>query len=173
MFSDEHIKNNITASVIYEHNNIDKSLYIFDTIHKKYPHIKELSFPLIDENVNYHEKKYSIDDIAKYNKRLQYVKDLTRIKIQYSNNTYKIVDQHYFIIDETRKNFKYWLCNAGIDFCFIYFDSNICICDGYRDKKLGNLNSANLINFELNKKPFFCKNTCCPCVFDVYKKKIF
>ena len=142
------LEKNITVSVIYEHKNIKNALEIFDYIHIKHPYIKELSFPLIDENINYCVEKYTTADINEYKKRLPFVKDLTKIKIQYKDNTYKIVDQHYFITDETRKNFKYWMCNVGIDFCFIYFNSDICICDGYRDKKMGNLNSDNLINLE-------------------------
>lgn len=172
-FSKEQISKKITVSVIYEHNNIDKALEIFDYVRMTYPYIKELSFPLIDDSANYHGKTYSEKDMIKYNKRLTYIKDLTQIKIQYNDNTFEIVDQHYFITDEKNKCFKYWLCNAGIDFCFVYFNGDICPCDGYRNIPINNINTDKIVDFTLNKKPIFCKVEYCPCVFDVYKKLIF
>lgn len=172
LFSKEILENNITVSVIYEHNNINKALEIFDHVHMNYSYVRELSFPLIDNNANY-ENKYNEQSMVEYNKRLKFVKDLTRIKIQYTDNTSEIVDQHYFIVDDETRNYKYWLCNAGIDFCFIYLNSDICICDAYRNVKLGNLDSSQLDNFKLNVKPKLCGNTCCPCVFDVKKTAAF
>ena len=168
----EMLQNNITVSVIYEHNNTKKALEVFDFVHAKYPYVKELSFPLIDNNPNY-ANKYDEQSLAEYKKRLPFVKDLTRIKVQYADGTSEIVDQHYFIVDDETRNYRRWLCNVGIDFCFIYFNSDICICDAYRNVKLGNLNSSKLDEFKLNAKPHFCNNACCPCVFDVYKKKAF
>lgn len=167
-----YITQNITVSVIYEHNNIEKSLEVFDIVHNNYPTIRELSFPLIDNNINYYTNAYSKQDMQEYEKRLKYIKDLTHIKIEFADKTYKIIDQHYFIVNEQEKCFKHWLCNAGKDYCFIYYTGDICPCDGYRDnKKLGNLN--NLADFQLNTKSILCEVDLCPCVFDVYKKRVF
>ena len=166
------IKDNITVSVIYEHNNISEALRIFDSVYKSYPYIKELAFPLIDNNENY-VNEYSVNDIVEYNKRLKNVKDITHIRIDYNDNSYEIVDQHHFIVDRKTRDFSRWLCNAGIDFCFIYFNGDICPCDGYKNVRLGNLYSDKLKDFQLHKKQIFCKNTCCPCVLDVRKKQVF
>ena len=168
----EMLENNITVSVIYEHNNIKKALEVFDYVRTKYPYVRELSFPLIDNNPNY-TNKYDEQSLVEYKKRLPFVKDLTRIKVQYIDGTSEIVDQHYFIVDDETRNYKRWICNVGIDFCFIYFNGDICPCDAYRNIKLGNLNSDKLDEFNLNTKPLFCNNTCCPCVFDVKKTLVF
>lgn len=169
----KYIQNNITVSVIYEHNNISGALNIFDYVKNTYNDIKELAFPLIEDNKRYCSLKYTDDNIIEYNKRLQFVKDKTNIKLVFNDKSSEIVNQHYFITNEENKIFTRWLCYAGTDFCFIYFNGDICPCDGYKNKiKLGNLYSSNISKIKFNKK-IFCEVKYCPCVFDVRKKLVF
>lgn len=172
-FSEKEISKKITVSIIYEHEHINKSLEMFDLISKTFPNIYELNFPLIDNNENYFEHVYSKNDMSEYNKRHSSVIDKTNIKIVYKDKTSEIVNQHYFITNEENKAFKHWLCNVGLDFLFVYFNGDICLCDGYRDKPIGNVNSLEYDKFQLPKKPVFCNVDYCPCVFDIKKTKMF
>lgn len=169
----QYIQNNITVSVIYEHKNIDKALDVFDYVSSKFNDIKALSFPLIENNKRYCTLNYSNEDMLEYNKRLPHIKDNVHIKIVFNDKSSEIVNEHYFIVNDENKIFTRWLCNAGTDFCFIYFNGDICPCDGYKSKiKLGNLYSDNISKVVLNKK-IFCEVKYCPCVFDVRKKNFF
>lgn len=168
-----YIQHNIIVSIIYEHNNINSALNIFDYIKNNYNDIKELNFPLIEDNKRYCTLKYTVNDLIEYKKRLQFIKDKTHIKLVFNDKSTEIVNQHYFITNDENKIFTRWLCYVGTDFCFIYFNGDICPCDGYKNKiKLGNLYSDNILKIKFNKK-IFCEVKYCPCVFDVRKKLIF
>lgn len=111
--------------------------------------------------------------MAEYRRRLPHVKDLTRIRMRYRDGSENIHDQHYFIADESRRDFRRWMCSAGVDYCFIDFDGTIYACDGDKRKVLGYIHPGQQPVFRPEKLPVFCVNSCCPCVFDVRKKKVF
>jgi len=158
---------------MYEHNAINKSIEMFDYISNTYPDLKTLEFSLLDKNKNYNKYIYTKEQINEFNKRAPKTKTPTTL-IKYSDNTIKYVNDNYFFKDEKNTNFSHWICNAGLDFLYIYFDGSIHPCDENDNIILFNINTANNIaDFKFPKKPIFCTRNHCPCLFDLYKKKIF
>lgn len=173
MLSKDEIEKQITLSIMYEHRTWKLGLEMFDYFSRVYPSMKELEFSILDENENYNGKKYTQQQLDEFNRRAPKTKTPTT-KLVYADGAYEYANDNFFFKDVQNTNFKYWLCNAGIDFLFIYFDGIVHICDENDGIDLFNIEKASDISrFMPPKKALFCKREHCPCLFDLYKKKIF
>ena len=169
----EQIEKHVTLSIMYEHNHWKDGLQMFDYFSTTYSNMKELEFSILDENENYNGKTYTAQQIEEFNKRAPKTKTPTT-KLVYSNGCYTYVNDNFFFKNVENTNFKHWLCNAGIDFLFIYFDGIVHPCDENDKIELFSIEkSSNMTNFIIPSKAIFCKREHCPCLFDLYKKKIF
>jgi hypothetical protein len=68
-------------------------------------------------------------------------------------------------------DFKFWKCNAGLDYLYIHFDGTVHPCDENDGIILYDINKGG--NFVFPSRPMICPRHTCPCLFDVYKEKVF
>ena len=163
--------NHVTLAIMYEHNAIQKSLDVFDYFKITYKNFKNLEFSLLDKNENYNGYDYTEEQLYQFKLR----NDITNkpIKITYNDNTVEYVNDNYFFKNENNMNFKFWLCNVGLDFLFIYCDGSIHICDEGDTKPIFNINTDDFNTLTAPTKQIFCRRKHCPCIFGTYKKYAF
>ena len=173
-FSYDSLQNYITLAIMYEHKNIEKSLevfdYFYDTYHGK---LKELEFSILDSNNNYNGYTYTDEQMAEFNARAPKTKTPMTL-IKYNDGTSVHVNDNYFFKDVKNTNFQNWICAAGVDFLYVYIDGTVHPCDEHDGIVLFNLNNCkDIMNFKMPKHMMACNREHCPCLFDLYKKKVF
>lgn len=94
-------------------------------------------------------------------------------KLVYSDGSSELVNDNYFFKDPANANFSRWICNAGLDFLFVYFDGSVHPCDENDNVVLFNVETGDPKNFTPPKRPVFCRRDYCPCLFDLYKRRAF
>lgn len=164
----EEDRNKITIAVMYEHNNIARSLEAFDRIYK-IPRFSELQFSFLEMSDNYNGYKYTDLQLEEFNKRIPYTKTQSTI-IKFNDGTIEEVNDNYFFSDHSHTRFKFWLCNAGMDFIYIHWNGDVHPCDENDNNVIYNIYSGK--EFIIPKKPILCKYENCPCLFDIYKKRV-
>lgn len=157
-------KNNINIRIMFEFNEYCNVKTLCEKLLIKYKDYFEPA--IIQSNCSVYSSKY-IDFYNCIDKevRQKYVYTVVDANKKHKLLTVNMAEQHF-------KNFKYWLCNAGLEYFYIHADGNIYSCINqyeHRQMPLCNINS-NFNNIQL--KPMICMYDICPCIWEVYKKKI-
>lgn len=174
------VDDKIEIVIMYEHNYINQSLYVFDQLAGEYA--KYINFTFVQDpgtsigNYNY---VYTDEQLRQYEIR-GYDADYVKLR---SHDVLTIVDkdkQQDLISTKfddptvVNTNFCNWQCNAGIDQLYIHFNGDISPCEDLymqRKKILGNIYAS---NFNFNKMRWqICPLQTCPCPYFSMKQKIF
>lgn len=116
---------------------------------------------------------YSQEQLVAYNQLLSKCNVKKYFTAIYSDKIEKLS-----IVDVTKNNiyqkFKFWKCNAGMEYLYIDQYGDIYTCITTKKDKIRNklLNIYNCNQFILPKKPIICKRNMCYCMWEVYKEKI-
>lgn len=82
-----------------------------------------------------------------------------------------MVNDNHFFSDRKRLDFYMWKCNAGLDFLYVHHDGKVHPCDENDGIILYDINKGG--EFRFPHRPLICPRHDCPCLFDIYKEKIF
>ena len=174
-FKDDMIK----ISVMYEKMNIQKSLYVFDTLYHKF--YKYMEFSIVENN-HLHGKQselyeYTDEELDQFNQRINNktyfdAQSYKHITFEYNDRIEKkILSQT--LLDKKLVDFHNYKCMAGVDQLQIYFNGDIAPCDDLYETGviLGNIYSD---NFDKSKYHYrICQLHNCPCPAFSKKLKIF
>jgi len=103
--------------------------------------MKELEFSILDENENYKGHRYSKEEFEQFMARSKRAKTPTTL-LKFNDGTQEYVNDNFFFKDPKNTDFRHWLCNAGLDFLFLYFDGKMHPCD----------ENDNTVLFDINKQ---------------------
>ena len=146
-----------------------RSIYVFDQIKKRFPRFKALDFSLLDANPNFPVVKYTESELAEFNSRSSQ-SEIRNTVIEYSNGSRDVVNDNYFFSNRKRLDFKFWKCNAGLDYMYVHYDGTMHPCDENDGVVLYDMTKGG--DFVFPKHPVICPRHDCPCLFDVYKESL-
>ena len=156
--------NNINIRVMFEHDGYYAVKELCQKLMAKYQDYFE---PALVQSIG---KTYSNKYTDFYNDVNAKVRQKYVYIATYSNGHSELLTvntaEHRF------KNFKYWLCYAGLEYFYIHANGNIYACINQYErgqKPLGN------IEYECDSmllKSMICLYDICPCIWEVYKKKV-
>lgn len=156
--------------IMCENRNPEKSLEIFDFFKRAYPNIQHLQIQRLDVNQNFKDNSYSAIVDAEIQRRETLTKTRATV-LEYDDGSRRIVDDNYFFSNQRQKNFKFWKCNAGADFIYVHFNGDVHPCDENDRTILFNICQDKEIR--LRENGIFCMRDSCPCLFDIYKERVF
>lgn len=165
----EAYKDHIYVSVMFEHNNIKRSIDVYDRIKD---HFSLINMHLIDNSLCETYQTYDSKYLVEFNKRTN--KDFKNTII-YSDGTTSFLTDTDFYMQDRRYSFKNWLCNAGKDYFYIHFDGSIYNCTNeFYDKKKPTMSlyCADILN-KIEFKPHICRSNRCSCGQGIVKYNIF
>ena len=168
-----------TINIMLQIDNFQKCLDVYDYIYDNYNN-------LIDSTVRCNLIDDCDKDIIKHLRRENYTDNelqeyFSRCKqsdekntntgetiVKYSDNSIKKISD-YELKNNISYNFKYWKCNAGLQYFHINWNGDILPCKMH-NHKIGNI-YENLKAIKL--KPVICMSASCPCEYDIPKERIF
>lgn len=160
----------VSLPIMYRHRFTERSIYVFDEIKKRFPDFKALDFSLLDSNNNFNDNEYTKEELNIFNSRSSQ-SEIRDTVIEYNDGSQYIANDNYFFANRKNLNFKFWKCNAGLDYLYVHFDGTVHPCDENDGIILYNINKGG--KFIFPAKPLICPRHNCPCLFDVYKEKVF
>jgi len=160
----------VSLPIMYMPGFSDRSIYVFDQMKKRFPAFKALDFSLLDANPNFPDVKYSEKELAEFNARSSQ-SEIRNTVVEYSDGSRDVVNDNYFFSNRGRLDFKFWKCNAGLDYLYVHHDGTVHPCDENDGVVLYDVNRGG--DFAFPKRPVICQRHDCPCLFDVYKESVF
>lgn len=155
----EHFKQQIFSSIMYEPNYSSLALQIFNSI----PNNKCLT--LIDANKTiYNEQQLFAYLNAKYDKKESYL-------VRDDSQSYLISEE--FLVNNKLNKFKNWKCNALKEGIYIHFNGNVYPCQNYMtncSKCLTNIYCQDALYF-MSFHSVICPFDYCECGFSFTKSK--
>jgi hypothetical protein len=163
-------RDKISISVMFEHNSPDLSIETYKMV-LQLPKFHEKYFSLLAESENYIGYKYTDEQLTKFDSLMK-LSNTQNTTIIYNDGTKDIVDDNFFFGHVENTNFKNWLCNAGKDYVYIHHNGDVTRCNEHDGNVIYNINKSTS-KFIIPKKPIICKLDNCPCLFDIYKERLF
>jgi organic radical activating enzyme len=160
----------VSLPIMYRPGISEKSIYMFDLMKQRFPKFNALDFSLLDTNINFPKVQYTEKELEEFAKRVSQ-SGISNTVIEYDDNSQCIVNDNYFFANRKKLDFKFWKCNAGLDYLYIHFDGTVHPCDENDGIILYDINKGG--NFVFPSRPMICPRHTCPCLFDVYKEKVF
>lgn len=160
----------VAMSVMYRPGFSERALYVFNQMRIRFPQFKSLDLSLLDANEYFPDVKYSKQEMADFN-RLSSRFGIGNTVVEYDDGSSQMVNDNHFFSDRKRLDFYMWKCNAGLDFLYVHHDGKVHPCDENDGIVLYDINKGG--DFKFPKHPLICPRHDCPCLFDVYKEKIF
>lgn len=160
----------VSVPIMYRPGAAAKSIYVFDQMKARFPEFKALDFSLLDPNPNFRNVRYTEDEIADFNRRSSQ-SEIRNTVIEYDDGSCEIVNDNYFFSNRKRLDFKFWKCNAGVDYLYVHHDGKVHPCDENDGIVLYDINRGGAFKFP--ERPMICQMRDCPCLFDVYKERVF
>lgn len=159
----------------YKDNNINiRIMFEYDEYHA----VKELCQKLIAKYKDYFEpalvqsidKTYPNEYIDFYNDINAKVRQKYIYNAIYSNGHSKLLTVN--MAEHRFKNFKYWLCYAGLEYFYIHATGNVYACINQYERKQQPIGNIERKYDSMPLKPMICMYDICPCIWEVYKKKV-
>lgn len=160
-------KDNIIISIMYEKENIHRSLIMYDRLKDTF---KYISMHLILYDLMDCKLHYTQDELFEFYKRID--KDFVN-DIEYYDGTRSTCLDNAMYLDTETYTFKNWLCNAGKDFLYVHFDGFVYNCPDDFYSKCMPIGSIYDQSFKPSFKPVICKYLKCSCGQDILKRNIF
>lgn len=158
-------KNNINIRIMFEIDHYSEIKNICYLLLKKY---KKYFEPAL---IQYNDlQQYSTKYLELYNTINNMVRQKYVYIARYSNNQHKLItvndaEKHF-------KCFKYWKCNAGLEYFYIHANGNIYNCiNQYIYNQSPNINIYSDFT-HIKLKSMICMYDDCPCIWEVHKKRI-
>lgn len=159
-----------SISIMFEHKYPDLSIETYKMI-LDLPKFNEKYFSLLAESENYKGYEYTDDQLKEFY-NLMTLSNTQNTTILYNDGTKETVDDNFFFGHPENTNFKNWLCNAGKDYVYIHHNGDVTKCNEHDLIIIYNLNRSST-KFIIPTKPIICKLENCPCLFDIYKERLF
>ena len=157
-------QNNINIRIMFEQQNFNLVKNLCLSIIDKY---KDYFEPAIVQN---YRIRYSSEYLDFYNVINSKVKQKYVYTATYRNGNTRNLTVN--MAEKNFKNFKYWLCYAGLEYFYIHANGNVYSCiNQYERAQLPTCN----INSQFDNMPFkpmVCTYDTCPCIWEVHKKKV-
>lgn len=169
---DESIFKHYYVTIMFEPDFIKQSLNAYNIIRNKYPYAHNIEPSLCIHKSGGQPYKYNNNDL-----KLFY--DLCDKSQSYRTEFYVEYDNHNIskltfndLQGAKINSFKFWKCNAGLDFLYIHNNGNVykCTHDIFKKQHICNIHDS---NYNLPDKQIICHYDYCPCNWETYREKIF
>lgn len=159
-------------TIMFEPDAIAESKNAFERIQERHPFAHNIEYSLCIQSNTNKPYKYKDEDLQYfYSKCAETSFNRKEFYVEYNDKT---VEKLTFNDLQGMKinNFKYWSCNAGLDYLFIDVDGNVYKC-AHDNKHNMLLNISQDSYPALPTKPCICMYDYCPCTWEIYRRKIF
>ena len=152
----------VDVSVMLE-PGVMRSEEMFIKIRDHLPKFKSLFLSSLSENGPY-KRTYNQDELDSLD-RLCPMDEKCNTKMVMSDGSVRGLNDNYFFLHPENTNFRWWMCNAGLDYVYVHHNGDVHPCDSMDGILYGRLGHR----IKIPKKPMLCPLKQCPCLFDVYK----
>ena len=169
LFDESEYPKIVSLPIMYRPGMPERSIYVFDQIKARFPAFKALDFSLLDANPYFAGVRYTEKELADFNERSSQ-SEIRNTVVEYDDGSRRVVNDNYFFSNRGRLDFKFWKCNAGLDYLYVHHDGKVHPCDENDGAVLYDIYRGG--DFEFPARPVICPRHDCPCLFDVYKERL-
>jgi len=109
----------VSVPIMYRPGLSGRSIYVFDQMKARFPDFKALDFSLLDPNPNFKDISYTEEEMAEFNARSSQ-SEIRNTVIEYDDGSSEVVNDNYFFSHRGRLDFRFWKCNAGLDYLYVH-----------------------------------------------------